>query len=162
MKFLKYLYHFAIIILLTFNFNFAQAELIIPAELKIITDKETFLDPEYFTIQINGNSNIGEINIAEIKLQFDTQTLTFDSIDYSKEFCEFDMFEDINNQTGKINFVCMATSAKIMFNVANIKFKKINSGWNKITLNNSRFFLNNGLGESVLPITESHNFYIYK
>ena len=168
MKFFKYLRYLIIIILLIFNFNFAQAEIIIESELRIAPDIESFLDPEYFTIQINGNSNTGAVNMAEIKLQFDTKTLIFDSIDYSENFCEFNIFENINNQTGKINFICATANAEeqnFLFptiNIAEIKFKKINAGWNKITLNDSRFFLNNGLGESILPVAESHTYYIYK
>ncbi|MCK4540096.1 hypothetical protein KAU09_03015 [Candidatus Parcubacteria bacterium] len=168
MKFLKYLYCLAIIILLNFNCNFALAQEIIPAELQIIPDKETFLNQEYFTIQINGNSNVGDFNLVDIKLQFDTENLIFDSIDYSNQFCEFNIFEDINNQKGKINFICATANAReqnFLFptiNIAKIKFKKISAGWSKITLSDSRFFLNNGLGESILPATESHNFYIYK
>ena len=152
--------YFVIIILLNFNLNGAQAELIIPAKLQIIPDKETFLSPEYFIIQIKGNSNVGAVNLAEIKLQFDTKTLFFDSIDYSESFCEFNIFENIDNQAGKINFICATKNATTTLNIAEIKFKKINTGWNKITLKDSRLFLNNGLGESILPMTENHNFFI--
>jgi len=171
MKFFKYLQYLTIItlILLNFNFNFAQAQIIIPSELRITPDMESFLDPEYFTIQINGESNASAVNLADIKLQFNPENLIFDSIDYSENFCEFNIFEDIDNQTGKINFVCATTNASreqnFLFptiNIAKIKFKKINAGWNKITLNDSRFFLNNGLGESILPAAGSYNFYIYK
>ena len=162
MKFFKYLRYLTIIILFIFNFNFAQAEIIIPSELRITPDIESFLNPEYFVIQINGNSNNGAINLADIKLQFNPETLIFDSIDYSENFCEFNIFENINNQTGKINFICATTNATTTLNIAKIKFKKISAGWNKITLSDSRFFLNNGLGESILLATESHNFYIYR
>ena len=162
MKFFKYLHYLTIAVLLIFNFNFAQAEIIIPSELRITPDIESFLDPEYFVIQINGNLNNGTINLADIKLQFNPETLIFDSIDYSENFCEFNIFENIDNQTGKINFICATKNATTTLNIAKIKFKKISAGWNKITLSDSRFFLNNGLGESILPMTESHNFYIYK
>ena len=162
MNFFKYLYCLTIIILLNFNCNLALAESIALAELRLTTDIESFLDPEYFVIQINGNSNTGAVNLAEIKLQFNTEALIFDSIDYSENFCEFNIFENIDNQTGKINFICATKNATTTLNIAKIKFKKISAGWNKITLSDSRFFLNNGLGESILPMTESHNFYIYK
>ncbi|MCK5320422.1 hypothetical protein KAJ61_03470 [Candidatus Parcubacteria bacterium] len=155
--------------MLNFNCNLAFAESIALAELRISPDMESFLDPEYFIIQVSGNSNTGAVNLAEIKLQFNTETLIFDSIDYSENFCEFNIFENIDNQTGKINFICATTNASreqtflfSTFDIAKIKFKKISAGWNKITLSDSRFFLNNGLGESILPETESHNFYIYK
>ena len=162
MKFFKYLYCLTIIILLNFNCNLALAQEVALAELRISPDMESFLDPEYFTIQINGNSNTDAVNLADIKLRFNTETLIFDSIDYSENFCEFNIFENIDNQTGKINFICATANASTTLNIAKIKFKKISAGWNKITLNDSRFFLNNGLGESILPMTESHNFYIYK
>ncbi len=162
MKFFKYLYYLTIIILLNFNCNLALAQEVVLAELRISPDMEYFLDPEYFVIQVNGESNTGAVNLADIKLQFNTETLIFDSIDYSENFCEFNIFENIDNQTGKINFICATANASTTLNIAKIKFKKISAGWNKITLNDSRFFLNNGLGESILPMTESHNFYIYK
>ncbi|MEA1963466.1 MAG: cohesin domain-containing protein [Patescibacteria group bacterium] len=162
MKIFKYLHYLTIIILLNFNCNLALAQEIALAELRINPDIESFLDPEYFVIQISGNSNSGAVNLADIKLQFNPETLIFDSIDYSENFCEFNIFEDIDSQTGKINFICATQNASTSLNIAEIKFKKINQGWNKITLSGSRFFLNNGLGESILPITESHNFYIYK
>ena len=159
---MKYLYYLTIIILLNFNCNFALAQETALAELRLNPDIASFLDPEYFTIQINGNSNVNAINMAEIKLQFDTKNLIFDSIDYSEDFCEFNIFENINNQAGKINFVCATTNASTTLNIAKIKFKKINSGFSKISLGDSRFFLNNGLGESILPVAGSYNFYIYK
>lgn len=163
-KLLKFIATQLLILSILFNIshNIVYAEIIAPAELHLIPDKETYLDPEYFILEINGSSSVGAVNLAEIRLKYDPENLLFDSAAYADDFCALIVFENIDQQKGEINFSCGSANAASAFAIAKIKFKKINSGWNNISLSDSRYFLDTGLGESILPDTESYFFHVCK
>lgn len=141
--------------------NICNAETLTISALHLSTDKSEFFSNS-LTLFVHGNTIENNINLVEIKLKYEKNDLILDSIDYSTGFCELSLYEIVENQNGEINFACATTVATTTQNIAKIKFTKINSGFTNLSLADSKFYLNNGSGESIIPDTENFNYFLYK
>lgn len=157
----KLLYILICILLFNISPNFGNALTLTPANIWLKLDKNTYLDPDFLSLNIIGDS-ADLINLAEIKLKYNPENLSFASIDFSDGFCELFIYNNFDAIPGEINFACANTKSATSFDFAEIKFKKITAGWSNISLSGSKYFLHNGYGETVLPDIESNYFYIYK
>jgi len=154
---------YILFLLLVFNIsnNLAYAETPHYSSMQIEFAKNEFLDPEFLSITIKGNSSL-PINLTDIHLNYDKEKLIFSQIDFSESFCDLFIYNNINQEKGKINIACANPQATTTPYFAKIRFKKIASGLSSLSLSDSRFFLHNGLGEEVWPETETASFLIYR
>ncbi|HAM89012.1 MAG: hypothetical protein US83_C0002G0112 [Candidatus Falkowbacteria bacterium GW2011_GWC2_38_22] len=140
--------------------NICNAETMPINTLHLSTDKSEFFS-DSLTLFVHGNTIDSNINLVEIKLKYNQDDLIFDSIDYLTGFCELSLYEIIDNKNGEINFACATTNATTTQDIAKINFTKINSGFTNLSLADSKFYLNNGMGDSILPETEDFYYFLF-
>lgn len=158
----KLIYILLFILLFDISPNLGNALTFTPANIWLKLDKNTYLDPDFLSLKISGDSADSLINLAEIKINYNPENLSFASIDFSDGFCELFIYNNFDAISGEISFACANTKPATSFDFAEIKFKKITAGWSNISLSGSKYFLHNGYGEMLLPDIESNYFYIYK
>ena len=141
--------------------NICNAQTLTISTLYLSTDKSEFFS-DSLTLFVQGNTIDNNINLVEIKLKYNQDDLIFDSIIYLNGFCELSLYEFIDSQNGEINFACATTNATTTLDIAKINFTKINSGFTNVSLADSRYYLNNGSGETIFPETENFNYFLYK
>lgn len=164
MKILKNQYtKLAILLFIIFNIssNTCLAEEAVSSILNINTDKSEFFSNN-FSFAISGKTDSENINLVEINLVYNQNDLFFDSLDITSGFCEFLIYQTIDQEIGEINFACATSKATSTLNIAKINFTKINSGFTSLNLADSKFYPNNGLGESILPDTETFSYFLFK
>jgi len=156
-----------------FPFEIALADTIVQGEenaikaasLFLIPEKSSFLNPDYFTINLIVNPGGREINTVSAYLSFDTSRLQLVSTSKENSFCSFFIFENINNDLGRYDLGCttLGNSISTTSRVISLTFQKIDMGWTKLNiLEDSLVLAHDGLGTNILGPREIHNIYLVK
>lgn len=161
------LFQLSSIIIICISIFFPPAEAIAYDEYAFLffkIDKESFMNPEYLTIDLTIDSNDKNINATDISVNFDNSMLELAKTDLSESFCDYFISEEIDNTKGKYNLTCgnpiPQSGEKI---ISHLTFKKIRSGFTKLKFgDNSTITASDGLGSTIDLTRDVNNVYLVK
>jgi len=167
MKIKIYLNSFIVVCLFLVIAQFGTLEAVAETKtnLKLSSDKEKYLDPNYFFVDIAIDSASLPINAVSLSLNFSTSTLGLHEIIYEQSFCSFFIFENIDNLHGTLNIACASETpfSSTSIHVARLVFDKKMLGWSKFIFSDDSLVLSHdGFGSNLLESAEIHSMYIVK
>ncbi len=129
------------------------------AKMTIAVDKETFLDPEYLDISLIIEAPEKSFNAAMAKLHYDPALLEIDTVVLGEDFCYLSIPELPSTPANEEVIICghpaaNATSSTLL---ADIRFKKLGTGWTSLSLEDSSVLSADGMAREILEETETHN-----
>ncbi len=135
------------------------------ASLFISLEKESFLDPDYLTIDLVVSPGVQPINTIKANLSFSLSKLALIQADKEQSFCSFFIEEKIDNEQGVYSLSCGAPNPEnsLQMPIVRLTFKKLEAGWAKVKfLEDSSVLASDGLGTNILGDREIHNIYVIK
>ena len=135
------------------------------ASIYILLEKESFLNPDYLTIDLIVNPGLQPINTININLSYTPSKLALINTNKEQSFCSFFIEEKIDNEQGVYSLSCGAPNPEnsLQMPIVRLTFQKLEAGWAKVKfLEDSSVLANDSLGTNILGNREIHNIYIIK
>jgi hypothetical protein len=133
------------------------------ANFYLSPDLDSFFDAESLCVDVNMDSHGQPVNAVAAEVYFDPAYLQLEATDYSGSFCQLFLPETTDNISGYLNIACGSPAAtSTAANIIRLKFKKLQAGFAKLSIDNSAALLNDGSGTSLAVSNETHFIEIIK
>lgn len=119
---------------------------------------DDFSNPDTLTLDIKADPAGTPINLAYINLKYPVDKLTLKSVNYSDSFCELQIFEEINEESGELFLACGTTSREMNASstIARLTFEKLSSGMAELYFNDAGLLASDGYGTNILSSAENN------
>lgn len=127
-------------------------------QMNLIIDKESFSDPDYLELSISMQAPAHSYNAVMGLVNFDPAYLELASTTIDSSFCQLIVPDLPGTEPGKKAIICgnPHNNASTTMPLAALTFKKLGTGWTKITLDGSRMLSGDGLARDLLFDNETH------
>ncbi|PLX27037.1 hypothetical protein C0583_04815 [Candidatus Parcubacteria bacterium] len=123
------------------------------AEIKLLLDKESFIDSDYFYLYVSIESEINSYKASQISLDYSDDVLEIKEIKLNDDAC--DLFGTNFQSKGKADILCFSSSTNEQEEqIARIKINKKQTGLGEIRLNRSVIMSNEASPQNIFTETE--------
>ncbi len=122
------------------------------AKMHLNIEKTSFLDPDFLDLNITVEAPVKSYNAVMSVINYDANLLSIETTNIDDSFCKLIVPELPSAEAGRKIIICgnPEANATTTMTIASIKFKKLNSGWTKINLDDSRVLSHGEIDKDML------------